>query len=86
MGQGDPGGGDQAGVNLEFGDRPASAEARRNAVWTLARIDGGAARAAVRAALGDADASVVHVAMQEELPLGQFPSHRSPGLKEEVAW
>jgi putative heme-binding domain-containing protein len=41
-----------------------SAAARRNAVWALARIDGPAARAAVRAALADADASVVQTAMQ----------------------
>ena len=51
-------------VLSEAATKAASAEARRNAVWALARIDSGAARAAVRAALGDADASVVHVAMQ----------------------
>ncbi|MGH7943895.1 MAG: PVC-type heme-binding CxxCH protein [Opitutaceae bacterium] len=38
--------------------------ARRNAVWALARIDGPLARAAVRAALSDRDASVVHTALQ----------------------
>ena len=41
-----------------------NAAARRNAIWTLARIDGSAARAAVRPALRDADASVVHTALQ----------------------
>ena len=41
-----------------------SVGARRNAVWALARIDGEPARAAVRAALDDKDASVVHTAMQ----------------------
>lgn len=35
-----------------------TAEARRNAVWTLARIDGPAARAAVRLALADKSSSV----------------------------
>jgi hypothetical protein len=39
------------------GRRP-SAEARRNAVWALARIESAAARAAVRRALGDRDESV----------------------------
>ncbi|WP_414660973.1 PVC-type heme-binding CxxCH protein [Horticoccus sp. 23ND18S-11] len=38
--------------------------ARRNAVWTLARIADPAARAAVRTALRDRDASVVHTALQ----------------------
>jgi putative membrane-bound dehydrogenase-like protein len=41
----------------------ASAEARRNAVWALTRIDGDRAREAVRAALGDRDTSVRHVAI-----------------------
>ena len=41
-----------------------SAMARRNAVWTLARIDTSESRATVRAALDDSDASVVTTAMQ----------------------
>lgn len=36
----------------------SSVRVRRNAVWTLTRIEGAAAREAVRAALGDADLSV----------------------------
>lgn len=44
--------------------KSASPAARRHAVWTLARIDAPDARAAVRAALGDADPSVVHAALQ----------------------
>ncbi len=42
--------------------RPSSAEAKRNAVWTLARIEGEAARGAVRRALADEEASVRQVA------------------------
>jgi putative membrane-bound dehydrogenase-like protein len=41
-----------------------SALARRNAVWTLARIEGAAARTLVRTALRDGDSSVVHTALQ----------------------
>jgi putative membrane-bound dehydrogenase-like protein len=41
-----------------------SVATRRNAVWTLARIEGPVARSAVRPALADADASVVHSALQ----------------------
>jgi putative membrane-bound dehydrogenase-like protein len=37
---------------------------RRNAIWALARIDRPASRAAVRAALTDADESVAHAALQ----------------------
>jgi putative membrane-bound dehydrogenase-like protein len=48
----------------EIAARDASAMARRNAVWTLARIDTGASRTAVRAALDDNDAAVVMTAMQ----------------------
>jgi putative membrane-bound dehydrogenase-like protein len=44
--------------------KSTSTLARRNAVWTLARIDGPSARATVRAALTDADSSVVHTALQ----------------------
>jgi len=40
-----------------------SVEARRNAVWTLTRIDGGSAREAVRSALSDRDASVQQAAV-----------------------
>ncbi len=40
-----------------------SAEARGNAVWALARIDGSAARAANRIALSDRDDSVRHAAV-----------------------
>jgi putative heme-binding domain-containing protein len=40
-----------------------STEGRRNAVWALARIEGEPARAAIRAALGDADPSVRHAAI-----------------------
>lgn len=42
----------------------ASARARRNAVWSLTRIDGPAARAAVRRALSDPDPSVRMAACQ----------------------
>lgn len=48
----------------EVAGKGASAVARRNAVWTLARIAGGEARAAVRAALNDKDMSVAYTAMQ----------------------
>ncbi len=40
-----------------------SADARRNAVWTLTRIDGAQAREAVRIALSDRDESVRHAAI-----------------------
>jgi putative membrane-bound dehydrogenase-like protein len=40
-----------------------SVEARRNAVWALTRIEGEAARAAVRRALTDADASIRQAAV-----------------------
>ena len=43
--------------------RNSSPEARRNAVWTLTRIDSPAARAAVRTALDDADANVRQAAL-----------------------
>ena len=49
---------------VEFLRRAPAAEARRNAVWALARIDTGESRATVRAALEDNDASVVMTAMQ----------------------
>ncbi len=42
---------------------PHSVEARRNAVWTLTRIDGPDARAAVRAGLDDRDPTVRHAAL-----------------------
>ena len=41
-----------------------SAEARRNAIWALARIDGDDAREAVRRGIFDKDKSVAHVAYQ----------------------
>jgi putative membrane-bound dehydrogenase-like protein len=41
-----------------------SPEARRNAVWAATRIDGAAARTAVREALDDADETVRQVALQ----------------------
>jgi len=40
-----------------------SVEARQNAVWTLTRLGGRAAREAVRTALNDTEPSVVHTAM-----------------------
>ena len=40
-----------------------AADARRDAVWSLARISGSAAREAVRTALNDTDASVRHAAL-----------------------
>ena len=40
-----------------------SADARRNAVWTLTRIDGGEARSASRAGFADGDESVKHAAI-----------------------
>jgi len=43
--------------------KSAKASARRDAVWTLTRIDAPAARAAVRVALGDRDASVRQAAV-----------------------
>jgi len=48
----------------EVAVKNGSAMARRNAAWTLARIDTSESRAAVRAALDDQDASVVMTAMQ----------------------
>lgn len=47
-----------AAASAEIG----SVEARRSAVWTLCRIEGAEARAAVRSALGDPDSSVRQVA------------------------
>jgi putative membrane-bound dehydrogenase-like protein len=41
----------------------SSVPARRNAVWTLSRIDGAGARAAIRLALADTDSSVRQVAV-----------------------
>ncbi len=40
-----------------------SADARRNAVWTLTRVEGSEARNASRAAIADADESVKHAAI-----------------------
>ena len=57
-------GADAVAAVREIAASDASARARRNAVWTLARIDTGASRAAVRAALDDNDAAVVMTAMQ----------------------
>lgn len=57
-------GADAVAAVREIAARDASAMARRNAVWALARIDTGASRAAVRAALDDNDAAVVMTAMQ----------------------
>ena len=48
----------------EVRSKSTSVQARRNAVWALARIEDPAARAAVRAALADRDSSVVHAALQ----------------------
>ena len=48
----------------EVAVKNGSAMARRNAVWTLARIDTSESRASVRAALDDKDASVVMTALQ----------------------
>jgi putative heme-binding domain-containing protein len=42
---------------------PASADARRNAVWALTRIDGTKARESVRTAIADSDAGVRHAAI-----------------------
>ncbi|MBI5688888.1 MAG: HEAT repeat domain-containing protein, partial [Verrucomicrobia bacterium] len=57
--------GDAAVPALQATLRPGSAAATRQAaVWTLARTDGPAARAATRSALADADPSVVHAALQ----------------------
>ena len=56
----------EAGVTAlrDIGLKAASATARRNAVWALARIEGSGARAAVRQALHDQDRSVVQVALE----------------------
>lgn len=51
------------GAIKDTGLKAASPVARRNAIWTLARIDGPAARAAVRSALGDSDPTVVQTAL-----------------------
>ena len=48
----------------EFLVQTPTADAKRNAVWTLARIDTSELRAVVRAALDDRDSSVVMTAMQ----------------------
>ena len=51
-----------AGFRLTYPEaRPG---ARNFVLWTLARIDAPAARAAVRAALADRDAAVIHTALQ----------------------
>ena len=47
---------------MAIGDATSAPAARQAAVWTLARIDGDAARAVVRQALGDPAASVRHAA------------------------
>lgn len=55
--------GDQAVPALASALKTATrADARRNAVWALSRIDAPSARRAVTMALGDADASVQHAA------------------------
>ena len=51
------------GVLKEGMESGNSVEARRNAIWALTRIDGSTARAAVRAALADPDASVQQTAL-----------------------
>jgi putative membrane-bound dehydrogenase-like protein len=50
--------------DLARATREAAPAARQLAVWTLARIPGEAARAAVRGALVDRDSAVVHAALQ----------------------
>ncbi len=57
-------GADAVAVVREIAAKNPSAMARRNGVWTLVRIDTGASRTAVRAALDDHDAAVVLAAMQ----------------------
>ena len=52
------------GAIQEVGLKAASAVARRNALWALARIETPAARAATRLGLDDRDDSVVHAALQ----------------------
>jgi putative membrane-bound dehydrogenase-like protein len=56
-------GDDAIGVLSELVRTSPSADARRNAVWSLTRIDGSRARAAARLALGDRDESVRHAAV-----------------------
>ncbi|MBI4661068.1 MAG: HEAT repeat domain-containing protein [Verrucomicrobia bacterium] len=48
---------------LDDGEKAEAAEARRNAVWALTRIDGPSARETVRAALNDPDPSVQQAAI-----------------------
>ena len=56
--------GDAAVAHLtEYLSQSASIEGKRNAIWALTQIEGDAARAAVRSAVGQADASVVQVAL-----------------------
>ena len=52
-----------AGARRRRCARSRSAEARRNAVWALTRIEGARAREAVRLALDDRDESVRHAAL-----------------------
>lgn len=67
----------------------SSASARRQAVWTLGRVDAPEARAAARAALADSDSSVAAAALQlaslfrdpEAVePLTRLLSHKDPYL------
>jgi len=51
------------GAIKDNGLKAASPGTRRHAVWALARIDGQAARAAVRSALNDSDPTVVQAAL-----------------------
>ncbi len=72
-----------AGVTAltQQGLNASSVAARRNAVWTLARLDGVAARAGVRQALNDANASVVQTALQVvSLWRDQHPNDRLTAL------
>jgi putative membrane-bound dehydrogenase-like protein len=71
-----------------------SAEARRNAVWALTRLDAAGARLAVRSALADRDASVRHAAVHssavwrdaEAVPqLLAFVESREPALQRVAA-
>ncbi|MBI4626055.1 MAG: HEAT repeat domain-containing protein [Verrucomicrobia bacterium] len=72
-----------AGVTalMQKGLNSPSVAARRNAVWTLARIDDAAARAGVRRALNDGDTSVVQTALQVvSLWRDQHPNDRLTSL------
>ncbi len=81
-------------VLADAADRGATPQLRRNAVWALTRIDGSAARAAVREVLNDSDASVrqgavrsvgLHRDQAALVPLTTLVTSDTPPIRREAA-